>query len=63
MCFGKTHRLFCYNASSVQGKRMMRFTPVNDFLSQSVGSLHHHFIPIYSTESQIKQDDANSRKA
>lgn len=63
MCLDKTHRLFCYNASSVQGKRTMRFTPVNDFLSQSVSSLHYHFIPIYSTEGQIKQDDTDSRKA
>ncbi len=51
MCLKKTHRLFCYNVSSVQDKRIMRFIPVNEFLSQSVSSLDHHFIPINSTES------------
>lgn len=50
MCPGGTHHLFYINASSVQGKRIMRSAPSDNLLSQSVRCLHHQLIAIDGAE-------------
>lgn len=50
MCPHETHHLFYINASSIQGKRIMRFAPLDNLLSQSVSRLHHQLIAIDGAE-------------